>query len=386
MEDYYKRIGTNKQAVDYDINRNKRSMGEKIAFVKEKYEYQMQMIENRKKVARNQNDNEKLEELKADEEAISYAYQQIKSSILEQENEGKSDKTKQQDRITRNFKKKTPFEVLDLLKESMQHRTDEQNDQLIEDRKKQLLSFYQKKLEDAKDFKEKLKIRTQMLEIENAYELIVTADKRRKYAKQEEEQVEEEEKAKNLQQKYSHISEYNSYLINNRKNTGNNSLQNKMVKRQKKLSEEAVFIDKGNRKLRIRQIGRIDFENWTSVNQFFINEYEVKREINGEEKTDIVYINLDFRDLKNSLAVDEKTGTLMNPDYYNCIANELLAEDTIQGSKYNGGFLGGIETDKNGKNHITLANEKLPPMEQEQMTAVIIMQQKEKSMKEENVI
>lgn len=386
MEDYYKIIGTNKHAVDYDINGKKRTVEEKLEFIKEKYEYQIRIMENRKTIARNQNNQEKLEELNAQMEAISYGYQQIKSSILEQEYEQKSDKTQKQDSMTRIFKKKTPYELLNLLEESMKCRTDEQNNKLIENRKQQLLSSYKKRGEASNNFKEKLKLQTQMLEIENAYETIKTPDRRKEYAKQQEEKDEEEQNAKKIEEKYSHISECKAYLINDGKNVNDKSLQNKIVEKQVKLSEQCLFMDKNNRQLRIRQTGRINFENWTTVNKLFINEYEVKREINGEEKIDIVYINLDFRDLKKSLTVDEKTRTLINPDYYNCIANELLAEETIEGSKYNGGYMGGIEKDKNGKYHITLANKKLLPMEQEQMTAVIIMQQREKSRKEENVI
>ena len=289
--------------------------------------------------------------------------------------------------MTRVFKKKTPYALLNILEKSLQHRTDEQNDKIIKERADQLLKFYEKQLESSNNFKEKLKIGTEILEIKNAYETIKTADKRKEYAKQQEEKEEEQQKAKNIKEKYSHISEYKPYLINDRKNTSDKSLQNKMVERQEKLSEECPFIDKDNRQLRIRQTGRINFENCTSVNKLFINEYEVKREINGEEKIDIVYINLDFRDLKKSLTVDKETGELINPDYYNCIANELLAEETIEGSKYNGGYIGGIEKDKNGKYHITLENKELSPMEQEQMTAVIIiMQQREKNTREESVI
>ena len=87
MEDYYKVIGTNKQAVDYDINRNKRTEEEKLEFIKEKYESQIRIIENRKSIARTQNNQEKLEELDRQVEVIMSAYEQIKSSILEQKQE-----------------------------------------------------------------------------------------------------------------------------------------------------------------------------------------------------------------------------------------------------------------------------------------------------------
>ena len=92
---------------------------------------------------------------------------------------------------------------------------------------------------------------------------------------------------------------------------------------------------------------------------------------------------LDFDDKKN-LKVDEKTGIPINPDYYDCFVNKLLAEETIEGSKYNGGFIAGIERDQEGNYYITIEKEHLSPKEQEQLTAIMmIMKQKEQSMNEQ---
>lgn len=386
MDNFYKMIGTSEIAVDYDINRNKRTNKEKLEFIKEKYESQIRMIRNRKDIARYNNDQQKLEELNSQMEAISFAYEQLKASILEQEYGHKSDETKQQDNITRGFMKKTPFEVLNLLEESIQFRTDDENDKIIKGRVEQLLIYYEQQLESSNDFKKKLKIRTKILEIENAYEMIKTSDRRKEYANQEKKDQEEKQKAKNIEEKYSHVSEYKADFVNNKENAKDKSIKDKIIERQEKLSEECVFIDKDDRELRIRQTGRINFQNWTSVNNVFINEYEIKREINGEEKKDTVYINLDIQDFEMNLEINKKTGKLVDPDYYDCIANELLAEEAIEGSKYNGGFLGGIRRDKNGQYHITLADETLSHMEQEQMTAVMIMKEIEKKEKEENII
>lgn len=372
MEKFYKMIGTSEMAVDYDINRKKRTNKEKLEFIKEKYECQIRIIENKKDIARYKNDEQKLEELNSQMEAINFAYEQLKSFI----------ETKQQDDMAKDYRKKTPFEILNLFEDSMQFRTDDENDKMIKDRVENLLMLYEQQMKSTNDFKIKLKIRTKILETKSAYEMLKTSERRKEYANREE----KSKKEKNVEERYSHVSEYKSEFIYDKEDLKSKSIKDKRIEREEKISEECVFIDKDNRELRIRQIGRINFQNWSIVNNVFINEYEVKREIDGEEKIDIVYINLDIEDFEKNIAIDKNTGRLVNPDYYDCIANELLAEETIEGSKYNGGFLGGIIKDKNGEYHITLADEKLPPAEKEQMTAVMILKQLQEREKEENII
>lgn len=379
MEDYYEAIGTTKNAVEYDMNGKKRNTKEKLEFIKEKFKFEMKKIENSKSIARNRNDQEKLAKLNRQTEAIILAYDKIKFSILEQKHEQNLDKKAM---ITKVPKKKTPYEVLNLFKESMKYRSAEENDAVIRERRDEALKNLQKKLQNVSDFKEKLRIEAEIKEIEEAYEMIKIEDKRRVYAEQEQKKDEEEKqkvRTQKIKEKYSHSSECTPYLIKNRQNSGDKSLQNKMIERKEELSEEYSYIDKENRQLRIRQTAKINFENWTSVNKFFINEYEVIRKINGEEKKDIIYMNLAIRDLKIDLSVDKKTGKPINPDYYDCFVNKLLAEETIEGSKYNEGFIGGIGQNREGNYYITLEKDCLPPMEQEQMTAVIIMKQRERN-------
>ena len=383
MEDYYGEIGTNKNAIKYDMNGQKRSNKEQLEFIKEKFEFEMKKIENSKGIARDRNDQEKLAEFNRQTEAIIFAYDTIKSSILEQKQEQKLDKKAIMARVP---KKKTPYEVLNLFEESMKYRSEEENDTYIRKRRDELLKNAQKRLLDASDFKDKFRMEAEIKEIEEAYEMIKTADKRKVYAEQEQKKEEEENekvRTQKIKEKYSHADEYRPYLIRNRENSDDKSLQNKMVERKEELSEEYTYMDKANRQLRLRQTGKIYFENWTGVNKFFVCEYEVKRKINGEEKKDIVYMGLDILDLKKNLKVDEKTGIPINPDYYDCFVNKLLAEETIEGSKYNEGFLAGIEQNQQGNYYITIEKENLPPMEQEQMAAVIIMKQKERNINEQ---
>ncbi len=379
MEDDYKKIGTSKEAVEYDMDRKKRDTEGKLEFIKEKFESKMKKIKNSESIARNQNDQKKLVELNGEAEASVLAYDNIKFLILKQKHQQNSAKKTV---ITRVSKKKTPYEVLNLFKESMKYRSAEKNDAVIKERRDEALKNLQKKLQNVSDFKEKLRIEAEIKEIEEAYEMIKTEDKRKVYIEQEQKKDEEEKqkvRTQKIKEKYCHSSEYTPYLIRNRQNSGDKSLQNKMIERKEELSEEYSYIDKENRQLRIRQTAKINFENWTGVNKFFINEYEVIRKINGEEKKDIIYMNLAIRDLKIDLSVDKKTSKPINPDYYDCFVNKLLAEETIEGSKYNEGFIGGIGQNREGNYYITLEKDCLSPMEQEQMTAVMIMKQKERN-------
>ena len=77
------------------------------------------------------------------------------------------------------------------------------------------------------------------------------------------------------------------------------------------------------------------------------------------------------------MSFDEETGKPDNPEYYDCVVNELLSEDSIEGSKYNGGYIGNVERAKDGKYTSTLDRKELNAEEQEMLTAVMLLKDRE---------
>lgn len=272
-----------------------------------------------------------------------------------------------------NFQKQTAYEILDTLKETLERYTDEENDQRIKERRDKLKKGYEEQLKTTTDFKKKAKIELKLQQIEEAYHKINTAQKREEYAKQQKQQTDEASKEK-MRQIYSHVSEYKPDLINTKKGT-----KEKMLKKEEEPSKEYPCADKENRQLRIKRTSRINFQNWTGMGELYIDEYEIRRIIDGEERVDIVYTHLSLPSLK----IQEETGKPINDDYYDCVVNELLSEEMIKGSKYNSGYIGQIEQDEEGNYYITLDKGKLNAREQEMLSAVMMMKQREANMTEE---
>ncbi len=368
MEDYYKVLGTSRYAVEYDVmnNNKRRTEEEQDKFLKMKYQDKLKMIKRSKDIARARRDQNKLKELEGEEQKLIFAYQKISSATLRKEYhneiEGKKEK------IVAIYKRESPYEVLNINKEDLEKYTNEEINKIIEKNRKDLITQYSTELDSIpfKFFSKRMKVERIIKEVEEAYELISTVDKRKEYEEQEQ------------KEKYSHANEYNPYLINDISNSDHKSLQGKIVRREEALSREYSYDDEENRQLRIKQTGVIRFQNWTGVVNLFVNEYKVTRVIDGQEVVDIVYANLPSIDLSR---INEKEEPI-DPDYYNCFINKLLAEDTIEASRSNGGFIGGIERDKKGY-YITLEKKDLLPMEQEQMTAVMIWKQREEEIKKE---
>ncbi len=289
-----------------------------------------------------------------------------------------------------NFQRKNPYSVLNASYETVQNLPSEKKkDEFLMKRMKYLKTQYLNELEKESDYRKKNQLELIIQQIEEAYDTVSTEEKRKQYRTEEQtKQTVQKRKLdeEQIKRKYSHISEYNR---NSLEGTFSNKNHPKMiVVRKEVLSNEIPYPDEQNRNLRVRKTGRIEFTNWMG-GQLYVDELEVRREIEGKEKVDTIYTNLSVPDLD----VDMNTGVPANPDYYNCFTNKLLAEDTIQGSKYNEGFIGGIEKDTDGNYYITLEKqqkeeEKLPPIEQQQMAAVIRWKQieKEKSEGKENVI
>ena len=94
----------------------------------------------------------------------------------------------------------------------------------------------------------------------------------------------------------------------------------------------------------IEQIGRLGYRNVRNMTGM-IDAYRITRTVDGEKKWDVRYTNLNMIDLSRN----PKTGKIENKDYYDFVANIFLSEDSIEGTKYNGGYLGEVIKDKDGK-------------------------------------
>ena len=155
----------------------------------------------------------------------------------------------------------------------------------------------------------------------------------------------------------------------------NNSTELKAVVHKKATDPVTLNLpDRQKRDILLTKTGEISFI--TSPNNIgaYISEYEVSRIVNGKENVDKIYANIDL----TKLSIDKETGKPSNPEYYNCIVNELLSEVVIRGSKYNKGYVGGVEKDENGQYKIGLAKDKLYDTEKEELAAVILYKQQDK--------
>lgn len=369
--DCYKVLGTNKEII-YHMSL-KESESRVDEFIREKYEYAKKRLEERKKNTILPAELEKLEQQIAE---VVEAYEQVKSSIARAFYHQEIDKVGQ-DRLgdRRPITKETAYRVLMISDKFMRMRTDAENDARIKIQRDTLMKGFSCELEKATSFSQKEKIKLQMKKIEESYQLIDTADKRREY----ERKVQEEVRERKIKEKYSHILECSENLICNITISDGKCLDNKMVmRRENDLPQEWIYFNKLGQELKIRQTAVILFRDWMGMNCSDLIEYEVKRSVNGNERTDIIYSNL----IMLYLSIDRKTGTAIYPDYYNCVINQLLSDDVIDGAKYNGGYIGEVIQDEKGNYYPTIRKEKLSPMEREKLTAVMILKRREEKLKE----
>ena len=233
-------------------------------------------------------------------------------------------------------------------------------------------------LEEAHSFREKTRIELEIQRINEAYELIKNAEKRQEYELklQQEKDAEIEKKRKmKIREIYCHENEFDIQLISN-----NKEKNCKNVLKRELESEEYEYYDLDNRNLRIKQTGRITYQNFEGIIST-IDEYLVSRVVDGIEKSDTVYTNLSIIELSK----EQNVRKAFDSDYYHCVINKLLSEETIEGSKFNYGYIGEVEKDENGVYGITLKKKSLSQNEKEQLTAVMIAsgKDKEKAMQKE---
>lgn len=238
---------------------------------------------------------------------------------------------------------KNIYEILNTSQKDLDERPSETHDAYLLRKKNELVNYYSRLLEKAENFSEKEKRKTQISEVEEAYEKVSTAEKRAQYSAK----IRAEIRAKEIREKYSHMSECRLDVISDKKDSikepFNNDFTKKMVTKIPNNHPEEIYLeDNQDRNLIIRHTATIEFRSSFNVDQMYVMEYEVTRTIGGEEVKDIVYTNLQISDLD----FDDELGRPINQEYYNCVANELLSEDMIEGSKCNFGYIGQITVEQ----------------------------------------
>lgn len=269
---------------------------------------------------------------------------------------------------TNKITKRTPYNVLNInIVKELFNKDDEEKDAIILEKKEYLLKICTDMLKktNTNNFRKKTRIELEIQRINEAYELIKTAEKREKYdLKLQQEKEAEIEKIRQMRIKdmYSHETEFDMKLISDNKEQKCKNVIRKDIE-----SEEYQYLDMQNRNLRIKQTGRIAYQNSEGIFST-IDEYLVTRTIDGVEKSDTIYTNLSIIELSKERNVKKA----FNSDYYYCVINKLLAEETIEGSRFNYGYIGEVEKDNNGIYELTLKKKKLKQNEKEQLTAVMI--------------
>lgn len=373
--DNYEIIGTTRNAVEIDVQRKRaRNLEEQNKFVKNKFNKMLEMLQ----YAKNMNTSpEKIQQIEEQIERVKKAYEEIESPILRVLYNRKLDNNKKiifcKEENNSAGIRSNAYETLDITRKSCQMRSEQENDKIIKQNKEKLERFYSSLITQKSTFSDREKIDLELEKISESYELIKTADMRKQYNEEldrQEQEIKERKRKNAIKEKYCHISEYNPELIDTFK-TGEKQEEKAVAKR---LTENSPIIYlRGKRNIHLRKISEIAFRNCTGIVTSYINGYEVTRDVDGEEVKNIVYTNL----LLPELAINKETEEPLNKKYYDCVINKLLSEDTIEGSKYNNGYIGMVEQDENGDYDITLGKEKLNSSEQEMLTAVMIIQERE---------
>lgn len=368
MKDCYEIIGAAREAIEWSFTKKqRRTYDEQDEFVKSKYNRTMKILEFGKKMNTNPQKRELIEK-QIDE--VKNAYRKIKTPILREIYNQELDELKRKERGER-LVNKNAYEILNTTRDALKMRVEERNDELLKSKKDELIKRYLEMITSTTTFSEKQKIDLKINQIKESYNLVKTADRRKIYN----EKLDLEEEARRIRlrkeeirRKYSHEEEKDPSLIYTNKNSV------KAIKKIKNKASQIYFlIDKQGREIILKRTAEIIYRNSTQVYDGYVNEYELERNVNGVEKIDKVYTNILLREL----SFDEETGKPDNPEYYDCVVNELLSEDSIEGSKYNGGYIGNVERAKDGKYTSTLDRKELNAEEQEMLTAVMLLKDRE---------
>jgi len=362
MRDCYQIVGTNRIAIySGEMKGNEISIEKKRdEFIKEKFVRKINLLEAKLDIVKSP---ERKEELKAEIKETIEAYEQIKNTISRENYNRQMDEQYQKNSALKKIKKRNAYNILATTRETIDRKSEEEANQLLRHKRNELLSRYQELLENSTSFSEKEKILLVIQEVNEAYQTLKNADKRNIYNMKV--------KKEDLKQKFSHVDEYNPNLIANAKKD-DAIIEQKMVIRKQVNGNEYFLDDIEKRKLRIQQTGRIVFKNYQGI-VITIDEYKVTRGMQGKEISDTIYADLTIPEL----SINKSNGQKINEEYYNCVVNKLLSEDTIEGSQFNSGYIGEVERNQEGKYDITLDKGPLNIREQEKLTAILEVRNKE---------
>lgn len=315
----------------------------------------------------------KIEEIKENMEKLTTAYETIKSGPLREIYNEELEKIKR--KKERPLIDETAYDFFGISEKNIKMYPVNKSNSLVESAYNKIIEKCNKALQNEEtDFRQRQKIEYILKKSESYYNLINTPEKRKIYEEildRKEKEINEKARREYIKVKYSKKNYYNKDLIKTTQ-SGEKMVARKEIKR----APYVLLEDESN--TFIKKKAEIIFKNCTGGLESNINEYEVIKTIKGQEKRDIIYTNL----LLSELGIDNETGKPVNPKYYDCVVNKLLTEDMIEGSKYNGGYIGLIEKKENGEYHTTLGKEELDPTEQEMLTAVMIIKEREKNTQE----
>lgn len=337
-KDLYKIIGTSRRAVEITIEGKARSEKEQNLFIKEKVEHTIKLLEIKKNSPMRSEEERRRIEKQIEE--VKHAYNKLRTIDLRNTYNAILDSQ------VAELKPKLPLQrdaykilLTSRVVCSDSGRKDIDIDNMLWEQKEKLIHFAQRGMAGA-NFSKKQKIELEIRDIEEAYEQIKDRESREKYnmrldkikEKRMREIQEEQEK-----RKYDCSMKYDESILD------------KNAPPCHKTHTKNVFFhelqDKNGEVIRIAETGRINYTNFTSVYKANVDEYLVRRMINGEEKQDYIYGNISMFDL----SIDKHTGKPINPEYYDLIVNEVLSRESIRACvKYNHGYIGEIEKTKQG--------------------------------------
>ena len=427
-KDSYKVLGINENALNYisllgtegKFERKSRKVEDKDIYVEEvykdkkdntkvKYEEKIKILKQnydrsigaKKLLCKIKNSGTKVkvekqieEEIKEYEEEKNKLIREYKKSIKEIDNAYEKIKTEGLRKIysvekpknseikkERILLKDTAYDFFNLSETKIYTLSDNEADKKIKEVFNKKIEQYEELLEDNIDNKEKQKIQYLKIKAKRNYESISTSKKRKLYKEilnKKEQEKEREMQEKIIKKKYSKADQYDPNLI---KTISNGRAKGKKLVIIKKLDNPTTIKLKGDRNLKLKKSAVLAFRNATGVYDSYLYEYKVLRNVNGKEQIDRIYTDISIQ----KLSIDQKKGEPIDKEYYNCITNDLLSEETIRGSKYNGGYIGLVEKEQNKEYKITLKDKKLNAIEQENLAAVMILQERrEKKIKSKN--
>lgn len=193
-------------------------------------------------------------------------------------------------------------------------------------------------------------LKKQIERIKDAYAKVETREKRQEY-EAELKEIERQEKERNrqscLRKKYKKSQYYDPNLIVQLGYKELEPSEGKKLKQEigKRKNSSAIRLLKraDGTEVTVEKIGMLAYKNAFNKTGM-LDEYRITRIIDGEKKWDVRYTNLNMIDLSQNRETEEPR----DKDYYDFVTNVFLSEDSIEGAKYNGGYLGEVLKDRDG--------------------------------------